>query len=210
MLARKLYKSLFCKYSPHIREIFIWLLQRANHKTNGDIQRGQCFCTYKEIQDGLAWHIGYRRQTYKRHHIQAAMRVLMKEHMVHTKRSTRGMLITICNYDIYQDPKNYESYTKPITDPRSIHRINKNVKNEKKDKDSFSHNLQKYIACNYSHICKMKKQITEDECIYLESNFSPDQIKEKLDAMENYVPLSDKYVSVGKTLKTWLEKDYES
>ena len=29
--------------------------------------------------------------------------------MVTTRRTTRGLIITICNYDFYQNPKNYES-----------------------------------------------------------------------------------------------------
>lgn len=128
---------------PYIREIWDWLLKEANHsdkKSNGSsIKRGQLIRTFKDIQEGLKWMIGYRKMTYKKWQCENSMRFLRKQGMVTTLKTTRGMLITICNYSLYQDPKNYESNKKADTrttvNKQLTDTINKNVKNVKNDKN---------------------------------------------------------------------------
>jgi len=113
IIARKVAESAIANSPPHFREVWFWLLKEANHcdkKVGGrTIKRGQCFRSYNDIIDGLSWRVGYRKECYKKHHIEKAMKWLTKERMVETTKATRGMLITILNYDKYQDPKNYES-----------------------------------------------------------------------------------------------------
>lgn len=136
--ARKVQSSEIAHAPPHVREIWDWLIMQANHKDNAICKRGQCYRTYKDMQDGLAWFIGYRKMTYKKHHCEKAMKWLKKATMVTTAKTTRGMLITVLNYDIYQTPENYESYTKDETkatmELQGVDTINKNDKNEKNDK----------------------------------------------------------------------------
>ena len=127
---------------PYIREIWDWLLKEANHaekKTNGiTIERGQLIRTFKDIQEGLKWMIGYRKMTYKKWQCENAMKFLRERSMITTLKTTRGMFITICNYSLYQDPTNYESNKKADTratvDKQLTDTINKNVKNDKNDK----------------------------------------------------------------------------
>lgn len=124
---------------PYIREIWDWLLKEANHsdkKSNGSsIKRGQLIRTFKDIQEGLKWMIGWRKMTYKKWQCENAMKFLRERTMITTMKTTRGMLITICNYSLYQDPINYESNRR--ADRRTTDRkqttdtINKNVKNNK-------------------------------------------------------------------------------
>lgn len=109
--ARKIQRSWIAQAPPHIREIWDWILLSANYKDNGDIKRGQLLTTYKDIQEGLAWFVGYRKQTYKKHHCEIAMKALTREHMITTRKTTRGLVITVLNYDKYQDPKSYECYS---------------------------------------------------------------------------------------------------
>lgn len=131
---------------PYVREIWDWLLKEANHsdnKSNGSIiKRGQLVRTFKDIQEGLKWWVGWRKMTYKKWHCENAMKLLMKADMITTMKTTRGMLITICNYSFYQDPKNYESNkrtTARATDPKqttdTINKNDKNVKNDKKKRE---------------------------------------------------------------------------
>lgn len=136
--ARKIQDSEIATAPPHVREIWDWLLKEVNHadvKKNGKIiERGQCIRSYKDIREGLKWFIGYRKMTYKAHQIETAMKWLTKRDMITTTKTTRGMLITVCNYDNYQDPSNYENHTvshnKTTIKPQSNHTINKNGKNE--------------------------------------------------------------------------------
>jgi len=139
--ARKVQSSAIAHAPPHVREIWDWLLMQANHKDNDICNRGQCYRTYRDIQDGLSWFIGYRKMTYKKHHCEKAMKWLKKATMVTTTKTTRGMLITILNYDTYQTPENYESYrkggSKATMELQRVATINKNDKNVKK-KDILS------------------------------------------------------------------------
>lgn len=112
--ARIIQESEIAHSPPHFREIWDWLIKEANHKDKKVygkvIKRGQCLRTYEDILDGLKWKVGYRTERYKRHQCENAMKFLRKRGMVATTRTTRGMIITICNYSFYQDQKNYESH----------------------------------------------------------------------------------------------------
>jgi hypothetical protein len=128
---------------PYIREIWDWLLKEANHserKVNGSvIERGQLKRSFRDIQEGLKWMIGWRKMTYKKWQCENAMKFLRKRGMVTTMKTTRGMLITVCNYEHYQDPKNYESNTKADTrttvNKQLTDTINKNDNNVNNDKN---------------------------------------------------------------------------
>ena len=126
---------------PHIREIWDWLLKEANHTdalVGGTmIKRGQCVRSYKDIQEGLQWMIGWRKCTYTNANCETAMKWLKKRGMVTARKTTRGMLITIVKYDFYQNPKNYENHKdtdkKTTRKPQSCHTINNNEKNNNID-----------------------------------------------------------------------------
>lgn len=139
--ARRINESAIAIAPPHVREIWDWLLREANHSGRisygTEIKRGQCFTDYKEIQEGLQWKEGFIKKTYKKHHVDYAMRWLRQEQMVTTQRTTRGLFITICNYDFYQDPKNYakdKDYDNQKTGLRrptdTVHKNGNNVNNE--------------------------------------------------------------------------------
>lgn len=132
--ARKIQESDIAFAPPHVREIWDWLLKEANHADNGKIKRGQTVRTYKDIQEGLHWMVGYRKETYKKWQCEIAMKYLTKQQMITTTKTTRGLIITICNYDIYQNPKNYESHNeshkKATRKPQPTDTINKKNKND--------------------------------------------------------------------------------
>jgi len=146
--ARCIQNSAIAVMPPYVREIWDWLLREANHteKTvNGTvIKRGQLIRTFKDIQEGLHWKIGYRKMTYKKWQCEKSMKFLREQGMVETMKVTRGILITIYNYSLYQDPKNYESNNKATTRAtvrkQTTDTINKNDKNGKngKKRDTLS------------------------------------------------------------------------
>ena len=141
--ARKIQESEIAHKPPHVREIWDWLLKEANHQektSNGTIiKRGQCVRTYDDIREGLHWMVGWRKMRYTKWDCEKAMKVLKKATMITTKKTTRGLFITICNYETYQNPKNYESHnhvppTKATRKPQTADTINKNEKNVKNEK----------------------------------------------------------------------------
>ena len=148
--ARCIQNSFISVAPPHVREIWDWLLKEANHKDKKYsihfVKRGQLFRTYKDIREGLHWMVGYRKMMYSENQTKRAMKTLREQLMIITTKALGGVLITIINYDKYQDPKNYESTnesTNESTKPepmkyQGIPHNNKNDKNEKND--------NKYIA----------------------------------------------------------------
>lgn len=146
--ARKIQESEIAHSPPHVREIWDWLLKEANHSEQTShgtiIKRGQCVRTYDDIREGLHWMVGWRKMKYSKWDCEKAMKVLKKATMITTQKTTRGLFITICNYNTYQNPKNYENHTiqttKATRKPQTTDTINKNDKNVKNDK-----NKEKYI-----------------------------------------------------------------
>lgn len=137
--SRSILDSEAAHFPPHAREIWDLLLAMANHKDQKSsglvIKRGQCFTSYREIRDKLHWMVGYRKETYSKWQCESAMKLLTRATMITTTKTTRGMIITVCNYDHYQNPASYESHneshTRTTTEPQPPDTINKNVKNVK-------------------------------------------------------------------------------
>jgi hypothetical protein len=108
--ARRIQESWIAHAPPHVREIWDWLLLNANWADSGICKRGQLLTSYKEIQEGLHWMVGWRKQRYTKNDCETSMNLLKNHTMVTTQKTTRGMFVTILNFDKYQDPKNYEAY----------------------------------------------------------------------------------------------------
>lgn len=136
--ARKGKHSWIAHAAPCIREIWEYLLREANHADNGVCKRGQLVRSYQDIQDGLHWMVGFRKKTYSKWQCEWALKQLTKERMTTTTKTTRGVLITIVNYETYQNPANYESHDEHHNDatrtPQCRHTINKKEKKKKNEK----------------------------------------------------------------------------
>jgi hypothetical protein len=117
---RSIDDSEVAKYPPHIREIWLYLLRKAEYKdiivSGKEIKRGQLLTSYSEILDDLSWQIGFRKESYSNDQCSSAMKALRKASMITTTRTTRGLIITICKYDYYQDSTNYENLTENPND----------------------------------------------------------------------------------------------
>jgi len=154
--ARQKFNSNIYRQPPYMREIWDYLCGKANHKTiirhGNKIDRGQIFTTFKEICDDLAWFVGYRKEKYKKWQCEKTMKWLTRVSMIATTRATRGILITIINYDFYQNPKNYESNTesnkRATREQQTTDSINKNDKNIKNDKKEIK-----------LHSCENRRQL---------------------------------------------------
>lgn len=122
-------------FPPVLREVWFWLLRNVSHKDHKSCKRGEGFFTLKDMQDGLSWSVGYRRETYSKPQLTKSLRRLREEHMIETTKATRGIRVTINNYERYQNPENYESNNegnaKATRRQREGHTIDKNVKNVK-------------------------------------------------------------------------------
>jgi len=132
------------KLPPVTRELWFYLLRKVNHKDNCKFKRGQGFFALEDIQKDLSWMVGFRKMTYSKPQLVKSLRRLREGNMVETTKATRGVLVTVCNYSIYQDPKNYEGNDEGTAKERRrkhegahLKQECKNEKNEKKlERDS--------------------------------------------------------------------------
>ena len=135
---------------PHVREIWDYCLREANFSdsTYGPytVKRGQLFRTYSEIREDLCWFIGYRKKMYDENQTKKAMKALREHDMIITKREPGGVLITVLNYDFYQDPNNYERTDESTSEdttkaPLKHYGSTTNNKKVKKDKNKERKNI---------------------------------------------------------------------
>ncbi len=96
------------KFPPTTREIWFFILRNVNHSDNGKFRKGQKVFSYSDIQEGLCWYVGFIKKTYPKDQIAKALRRLHEGNMIAKTKATGGVLITVCNYEHYQTPKNYE------------------------------------------------------------------------------------------------------
>jgi hypothetical protein len=120
---------------PHVREIWDWLLKECNHADNKGILRGQCVRTFKDIQDGLSWKIGWRKMQYNKWQCEKAMLYLRKATMITTEKTTRGLIITVLKYGYYQDQRNYEGNRRATGEQQTTDTINNNTTNNESIKE---------------------------------------------------------------------------
>jgi hypothetical protein len=137
------------KSPPYVREIWAYLLREANStdiKYGGfELKRGQLFTNYQKIRDDLSWFVGYRKMSYNENQTKKAMTALREAQRITTSKELGGVVITICNYDYYQNPKNYErtndrTNESTTIEPMKNHPLpdnNKNVKNVKKERSNI-------------------------------------------------------------------------
>lgn len=108
---RKLFYSIFLDKPPLWVKLWDWMLLTASHKDHKNLKRGQFFTSASKMQEAMSWKVGARLQKPTIKQIRSAYEGLMKVGAVGTTKVTGGMIVTIINYDHYQNPKNYEGRT---------------------------------------------------------------------------------------------------
>lgn len=127
--ARQIKDSDISHAPPHIREIWDLILRECIFRNgNGKLKRGQWYTSRDQVLDALSWNAGWRKMTYKKTDYENTLRYLRRTGMITTQKTTRGVIITVCNYEYYQDPKNYEY--------RSDNRIEKSTCTDHEPNDS--------------------------------------------------------------------------
>ena len=154
--ARRIQESLIAHSSPATREIWDWLLMRVNHSENRSsgrlIRRGQTVCRYEDIIEGLHWFRGYCKERYTKDQCENALKFLKREEMITTQKTTRGMVITITNYDYYQSPENYIQSSK----------TRQKAKRKRQTKDTINNN-DNNVEEERSNVKQKNYKHTEDD-----------------------------------------------
>lgn len=85
-------------------KIWFYLVNKVNHKDNKLFDRGSNFITYKEISLSTKATIAQ---------IDSFIRWAKSEKMIETKKTTRGMVLKVLNYSLYQTIDTYNYRVKP-------------------------------------------------------------------------------------------------
>lgn len=104
---------------PLYFKVWHYLLIKAQYSDYGRLKRGQLVTTVKELQKACSYKIGYRTETPTAKQIRTILEWLRnpdegvhegvyESPMIVTTKVTSGILVTICNYNVYQDQSYYE------------------------------------------------------------------------------------------------------
>jgi len=124
------------KMPPVTRELWFYLCRNVQWSQYKNLRRGQGYFNLGDIQEDLCWMVGYRKMTYSKPQLTKSLRRLREGFMIETARATHGLVITICNYDFYQDPNNYEGNDEGVREGNAKEAEGSQYKQEdiKKDK----------------------------------------------------------------------------
>ena len=111
LIARKLAGNFLMGKPALWLKLWVWMLLQARFRDSNGLKRGQFITTIDQMCDAMAHQIGYRKKRPSRDEIRSAYEAFAKTLMITTTKTTRGMIITILNYDEYQNPKNYEAHS---------------------------------------------------------------------------------------------------
>lgn len=106
---------------PLYGNLYMCLLTKARYMDGDGIGRGQVLTSLKDLCDALAYHVGRRKVTPDINQIRRALAWLKESKIIDYERhyerhnktnmnNTKRTLITLINYDTYQDVKSYERH----------------------------------------------------------------------------------------------------
>jgi len=98
------------------RVLWTWLNCRANHKdsdiTHGRLRRGQLLATIPQMRQALSYRAGRSLRAPSKAAVWRALERYRRRNMIETRRTTRGLVITICQYECYQNSTYYSRHSK--------------------------------------------------------------------------------------------------
>ena len=103
-------------------KIWIYILLKVNHKNTKLFKRGTgyfCWTNEKSYLKGITKHQWHE-----------CVRWLKKATQITTRKTTRGMIITVINYERYQTLKHYQTNTKTNTPTEAQPKHNRHDKQE--------------------------------------------------------------------------------
>lgn len=149
LVSRKLIESEIWEKPPLYLKVWMYLLMRAQFKPYKDLDRGELVVSIPELIEACSYKVGYRTEKptksqifnileWLRNSDEASDEGYSNETMIETTKTTRGMVVKVLNYNVYQDSKNYEHNAeqndeKPTNDTMPKRQADTINKNDKKD-----------------------------------------------------------------------------
>lgn len=145
LLARKIQNNPIWYQKPSWwLKVFEYIFMQANHKDKHGFKRGQCFLNREQIYRDC--HLKIEGVTINS--VDNVIRYLRQQSILTTQQTTRGFIMTICNYDFYQDLNNYRNEAENEAETKQKRSrneaINKNDKNVKNENNNIYSLFEKY------------------------------------------------------------------
>lgn len=204
LLARKLFDSWLMDKPPLWMKLWVWMIGQANWKDRNKLKRGQFVTTAETMREAMSYHIGARICRPSEKEIRRAYEGLTKGGMVVRTKSTRGMVITVCNYDYYQTFENYEGQregqdeksTKGIGGAydTEVNRSKGSKEEDNRDKKAFGE--------------AKKVRLSDEEYWKLIDKFGNGITEELIQRLDSYIASKGKrYKSHYHTILNWQRRD---
>lgn len=111
--ARKIENSWVAHQTPVVRELWSYVRKKASFQDNVylgiKLKRGQMILNISEIREDLSWNLN--RDRYSTDQIKKAIGKLKVQLMLSSDRAPTVTVLTITNYDYYNDINNYSGTT---------------------------------------------------------------------------------------------------
>lgn len=99
---------------PHFSKLWYWMLRKAFFRDGDQLGRGSFLTTIDEMRRVGGYRSGCSWRPITEDQARSVYRNLIRAGLVTTRRTTRGMVVTVCNYDEMQNPK---AYWTPLGEP---------------------------------------------------------------------------------------------
>lgn len=204
-------------FSEPFNRMLAWidLLLIANHSEGMIIKRGIAV-TIEPGQVGYDLDTLASRWKWSRGKVERYLLLLEKTKKIVRQKDNVTTCITICNWSEYQIDGKANKKANDKTNAKANESqtdANNNDKEQNNDKEYTVEQLEKFnkfiewIDNNAERVNKMKKPFTIKQYFLIIQKYSPQQLANILNQMDNYNPLFSKYVSAYQTALNWLKNE---
>lgn len=151
-IARSIFESEIWFMPANYLKVWIWLIGKAvfgknEQKYKGKLLKpGQALITLNETIEMLKFKIGFRFEKPSKKHVWGIYEWLRERKMIVTTKVTEGIIVTICNYGLYQDLSNYEGNMKVTAREHEGEREGNNKRKETKETEETKEINTLYVA----------------------------------------------------------------
>lgn len=226
LVSRKLIESEIWEKPPLYLKVWMYLLMRAQYKPYKDLDRGELVVSIPELIEACSYKVGYRTEKPSKSQIFNILEWLRNsdeasderydtETMIDTTKTTRGMVVKVSNYNVYQDSKNYEqndegNNEKPVNDTMPKRQADTINKKEKKDKELKNKEIkdlsQKRVFDKDSDEMKLVEFFIQ-EIQKNSSDFKTPNLHNWCDEMRKIIELDKRDKSEVSKLIRWVQTD---
>ena len=226
LVSRKLIESEIWEKPPLYLKVWMYLLMRAQYKPFKDLDRGELVVSIPELIEACSYKVGYRTEKPSKSQIFNILEWLRNsdeasderydtETMIDTTKTTRGMVVKVSNYNVYQDSKNYEQNDegndeKPMNDTMPKRQADTINKKEKKDKELKNKEIkdisQKRVFDEDSNEMKLVEFFVQ-EIRKNSSDFKTPNLQNWCDEMRKIIELDKRDRSEVSKLIRWVQSD---